>query len=169
MRGVLIWRRTGGPSAVTPDPEGERIGKLLGMFDFDLWGRTGYIYCLVVLFVVLRRMAFIGDALAAATSRGVSFEILLPTRSTHADDALDELDATIRRDGAIGNFRVSRLRFDAPWVHLKVLTSDSLAAYIGSANVTGAGIAGHNLELGVLVRGATVSVVESILELYREQ
>ncbi len=114
-------------------------------------------------------LGFIGDALAAATSRGVSFEILLPTRSTHADDALDELDATIRRDGAIGNFRVSRLRFDAPWVHLKVLTSDSLAAYIGSANVTGAGIAGHNLELGVLVRGATVSVVESILELYREQ
>ena len=70
--------------------------------------------------------------------------------------------------GRLAIFRVSRLRFDAPWAHLKVLTSDSVAAYIGSANVTGAGIGGHNLELGVLVRGATVVVVEEILDLYRE-
>lgn len=32
---------------------------------------------------------------------------------------------------------------------------------IGSANVTGAGIIGHNLELGVLVRGHMVAVVEA--------
>jgi phosphatidylserine/phosphatidylglycerophosphate/cardiolipin synthase-like enzyme len=113
-------------------------------------------------------LGFIGDALAAATTRGVSLEIMLPTRSTHADDAIDELRETIRSSGTIASFRLSRLRFDAPWAHLKVLTADSLAAYIGSANVTGAGIAGHNLELGVLVRGATVAVVESILDMYRE-
>jgi hypothetical protein len=71
--------------------------------------------------------------------------------------------------GTIGNFRISRLRFDAPWAHLKVVTSDSIAAYIGSANVTGAGIAGHNLELGVLVRGPTVAVVEQTLDLYRQE
>lgn len=112
-------------------------------------------------------LSFVGDALAAATTRGVTFEVLLPTRSTHADDALDQLEETIRRSGTPGNFRVSRLRFDAPWAHLKVLTSDSVAAYIGSANVTGAGVGGHNLELGVLVRGATVVVVERILDLYR--
>lgn len=80
-------------------------------------------------------LGFIGDALAAATSRDVHLEILLPTRSTHADDALDELKLTIRISGAPANFTVSRLRFDAPWAHLKVLTADSLAAYIGSANV----------------------------------
>lgn len=113
-------------------------------------------------------LSFIGDALAAATARGVRLEILLPTRSTHADDALDELEDTIRRCGTVDNFVVSRLRFDAPWAHLKVLTSDSTAGYIGSANVTGAGIGGHNLELGVLVRGATVAVVEQILDLYRQ-
>jgi hypothetical protein len=96
-------------------------------------------------------------------------EILLPTRSTHADDALDELEATIREDGTFGNFQISRLRFDAPWAHLKVMTSDSIAGYIGSANVTGAGIAGRNLELGVLVRGPTVGVVEQILDLYRQE
>jgi phosphatidylserine/phosphatidylglycerophosphate/cardiolipin synthase-like enzyme len=114
-------------------------------------------------------LSFIGDALAAATTRGVDIEILLPTRSTHADDALGELETTIRHSGTSANFRVSRLRFDAPWAHLKVMTSDSIAAYIGSANVTGAGIAGHNLELGVLVRGPAVVVVEQILDQYRAE
>jgi phosphatidylserine/phosphatidylglycerophosphate/cardiolipin synthase-like enzyme len=113
-------------------------------------------------------LGFIGDALAAATGRGVRLEILLPTRSTHADDALGELELTIGTSGAPSNFTVSRLRFDAPWAHLKVLTADSAAAYIGSANVTGAGLAGHNLELGVLVRGSGVVVVERILDTYRE-
>lgn len=114
-------------------------------------------------------LSFLGDALAAATQRGVALEILLPTRSTHADDALDELRETIRMSGSITRFSVSRLRYDAPWAHLKVLTSDTSSAYIGSANVTGAGLTGHNLELGVLVRGPAVSVVERVLDLFREQ
>ena len=113
-------------------------------------------------------LSFMGEALAAATSRGVLLEILLPTRSTHADDALDDLTATIAVDGVPGNYFVSRLRDDAPWAHLKVLIADSTAAYIGSANVTGAGIGGHNLELGVLVRGEPVAVVERILHMYRQ-
>lgn len=112
-------------------------------------------------------LSFMGDALAAATSRGVRLEILLPTRSTHADDALDDLTATIVADGRPDHYSVSRLRDDAPWAHLKVLTADSTAAYIGSANVTAAGIGGHNLELGVLVRGEPVAVVERILDMYR--
>jgi len=41
-------------------------------------------------------------------------------------------------------------RDDAPWAHLKVMTVDSAAAYIGSANVTGATLAGPNLELLVV-------------------
>lgn len=114
-------------------------------------------------------LSFIGDALAAATIRRVRLEILLPTRSTHADHALKDLKAMIGRSGDSVNLTVSRLRYDAPWAHLKVLTSDSSSAYIGSANVTGAGIDGHNLELGVLVRGHMVAVVESILDLYRER
>lgn len=118
-------------------------------------------------FIDIPGLSFIGDALAAATSRGVALEILLPTRSTRADDALDDLEGTIRQGGTISNLRISRLRTDAPWAHLKVMTADSVAAYIGSANVTGAGITGRNLELGVLVRGATVAVVEQILDLYR--
>jgi phosphatidylserine/phosphatidylglycerophosphate/cardiolipin synthase-like enzyme len=114
-------------------------------------------------------LSFMGDALAAATERGVQLEILLPTRSTHADGALDDLSATIARVGRSSNFAVSTLRDDAPWAHLKVLTADSESAYIGSANVTGAGIGGHNLELGVLVRGAHVGVVERILDMFSQR
>lgn len=36
-------------------------GPILGLFEFDLFGKTGYIYCLVVLFVgtmIMRRIAF---------------------------------------------------------------------------------------------------------------
>lgn len=112
-------------------------------------------------------LSFMAEALADATARGVQLEILLPTRSTHADDALDDLTATIAAEGRLTHFSVSRLREDAPWAHLKVLTSDSEAAYIGSANVTGAGIGGRNLELGVLVRGEPVTVVERVLDTYR--
>lgn len=120
-------------------------------------------------FIDRHGLSFFGDALAAATQRGVALEVLLPTRSTHADGALDELHNTIRRSGSIARFSVSRLRFDAPWAHLKVLTADTLSAYIGSANVTGAGLTGHNLELGVLVRGPAVVVVERVLNLYRQK
>jgi phosphatidylserine/phosphatidylglycerophosphate/cardiolipin synthase-like enzyme len=113
-------------------------------------------------------MAFLADALAASTARGVVLEIMLPTRSTHAGDALGDLEQTITRDGVIQRFSVAALRPDAPWAHLKVLVSDSAAAYIGSANVTDAGIAGPNLELGVLVRGRAVEVVDQLLDLFRD-
>ena len=73
-----------------------------------------------------------------------------------------------------GEARLCLLRFcrrtptDAPWAHLKVLSCNSIAAYIGSANVTGAAIAGSNLALGILVRGSAVAVVERALDLFRE-
>lgn len=119
-------------------------------------------------FIDLPGISFLADALAAATARGVALQLFLPTRSTHAGDALNELEATIRREGDVANYSVAAMRLDAPWAHLKVLSSDSVAAYIGSANVTGAGIAGPNLELGILVRGPAVAVVERVLDLYRE-
>ncbi len=123
---------------------------------------------LVAPFIDWPGMSFLADAIAAATKRGVILRILLPTRSTHAGNALDELEATIERNGNIANYSVATLRYDAPWAHLKVLACDSIAAYIGSANVTGAGIAGPNLELGILVKGPAVAVVERLLDLFRE-
>lgn len=124
---------------------------------------------LAVPFIDLPGISHLTDGLAAATARGVRIEILLPTRSTHAGGALNELRSTISKDGNSTNLSVAVLREDAPWAHLKALTSDSRVAYIGSANVTGAGLAGSNLELGILVRGPAVAVVESVLDLFREK
>jgi len=113
-------------------------------------------------------LSFLSDALSAATARGVKLQILLPTRSSHATDALRELEAKIARDGNIANYYVAAFRVEAPWAHLKVVSSDASVAYIGSANVTGAGIAGPNLELGILVHGRAVAVVEQLLDLFRK-
>lgn len=112
-------------------------------------------------------LSFLADALSAATARGVALSVLLPTRSTHAADALQELENAVLKDGDIARYSVSTMRTDAPWAHLKVLSSDSTAAYIGSANVTGAGIRGPNLELGVLVRGPAVVAVEQLVDSFR--
>ena len=113
-------------------------------------------------------LSFLCEPLAAATARGVILEILLPTHSPDADDALNDLENAIIRDGSIDHLRMSQFRSDAPWAHLKVLTADASVAYIGSANITRAGLAGPNLELGVLVRGGSVQVVERVLDTYRE-
>lgn len=112
-------------------------------------------------------ISFLADSLAAATARGVSLEVLLPTRSTHARSALRELERVIRAEGDIARLSIAALQDDAPWAHLKVLSSDATAAYIGSANVTQAGIGGQNLELGILVRGNAVATVETVLDLFR--
>lgn len=122
---------------------------------------------LAVPFIDQFAISFLGGSLAAATARGVSLELLRPTRSTHASKALGELERVIRAEGDIARLSVAALQDDAPWAHLKVLSSDATAAYIGSANVTRAGIGGQNLELGILVRGNAVATVETVLDLFR--
>jgi phosphatidylserine/phosphatidylglycerophosphate/cardiolipin synthase-like enzyme len=123
---------------------------------------------LVAPFIDETGLRFLGDGLAAATVRGIEVEVFLPTRSTRAAEALSELLARIERDGNPEHLRVAVLRRDAPWAHLKVVTADSTSAYIGSANVTGPGLAGLNLEMGVLVHGQQVRTVERILDLFRD-
>jgi phosphatidylserine/phosphatidylglycerophosphate/cardiolipin synthase-like enzyme len=124
---------------------------------------------IVAPFMDRRATTFLSDALAAATSRGVRVEVLSPTRSTHADAALSSLEQAIRASGDVRNFSVVGLRSDAPWVHLKLVSSDIEAAYIGSANVTTAGIGGPNLELGVLVYGPAVRTVHRLLDMFEER
>jgi phosphatidylserine/phosphatidylglycerophosphate/cardiolipin synthase-like enzyme len=112
-------------------------------------------------------VTFLADALVAATSRGVSFEVFTPTRSTHAPAAIAWLADRLTAEGDPTKLRRTSFRDDAPWAHLKVFCVDSAAAYIGSANVTGPALAGPNLELGVLVRGPQVQTIESLLDLFR--
>nr|WP_245571500.1 branched-chain amino acid ABC transporter permease [Neorhizobium alkalisoli] len=56
MANQMAWL-TGGADGLS----GFSLGPILGLFEFDLFGKTGYVYCLVVLFVgtmLMRRLAF---------------------------------------------------------------------------------------------------------------
>ena len=119
---------------------------------------------LVAPFIDRTGLSFLADALAAATARGVSSRGprahsvhargrrpgRTPRRRSHARATSRDsrVPAFVRR--SVGAPQGARLRLRT-------------AAYIGSANVTGAAIAGPNLELGILVRGSTVAVVERVL------
>jgi branched-chain amino acid transport system permease protein len=51
--------------------QGIRIGKLLGMFDFDLWGRTAYIYSLAVLFLIFLMVRRLTNSPFGLALRGI--------------------------------------------------------------------------------------------------
>jgi phosphatidylserine/phosphatidylglycerophosphate/cardiolipin synthase-like enzyme len=162
---VEPWELVASLPGGTPLPPGLR--RTTGETLVQLVVRATRTVRLAAPFIDQTAMSLLADCLAAATARGVSLEVLLPTRSTYAGSALGGLERLIEREGDIRRFSVATLRDDAPWAHLKVLSSDATAAYIGSANVTRAGIAGGNLELGILVRGSAVATVEEVLDLFR--
>lgn len=113
-------------------------------------------------------VGYLIDALVAATRRDVVVELFLPTRSTHGAQAVSDLECAVEREGHLGSFSKVALRSDGPWAHLKVLTADGEHAYLGSANFTGPGLGGANLELGVLVTGRQVRTIDAIFEQFRE-
>jgi phosphatidylserine/phosphatidylglycerophosphate/cardiolipin synthase-like enzyme len=113
-------------------------------------------------------IGFLADALAAATRRGVAVELFDPVRWEPARAAIAALRNAVTESGNSSSLRLVRALPDAPFAHLKVMVVDGSAAYIGSANITAAGLAGRNLELGVLVRGSQVAVINGILDLYQE-
>jgi phosphatidylserine/phosphatidylglycerophosphate/cardiolipin synthase-like enzyme len=114
-------------------------------------------------------MSFLVDSLVAATKRGVSVELFDPQSWEPARNAIASLVESIQRDGDMGKFHLLRTVVEAPFTHLKVMVVDAASAYIGSANITAAGLAGRNLELGVLVRGPQVSVIDSVLDIFKQQ
>ena len=105
----------------------------------------------------------LGDALCAATRRKVQVEIFEPA----GWGSMEELITAFRGRADPTFVAIARLTGDSPFSHLKVVMVDGLAAYIGSANLTGAALQSQNLELGVIVRGPRVRVIGSILERYR--
>jgi phosphatidylserine/phosphatidylglycerophosphate/cardiolipin synthase-like enzyme len=112
-------------------------------------------------------IGFLADSIAAATRRGVTVELFDPRSWEPARAATARLGDSIARNGDARQFRLVYTMPDAPFAHLKVMVVDASAAYVGSANITAAGLAGRNLELGVLVRGDQVAVIDRILDFYR--
>jgi phosphatidylserine/phosphatidylglycerophosphate/cardiolipin synthase-like enzyme len=111
-------------------------------------------------------IGFLSDSIAAATRRGVEVELFEPRSWEPARAATAALTEAVAQNGDPTRFRLVRTTVDAPFAHLKVMVVDSSSAYIGSANITAAGLAGRNLELGVVVHGNQVAVIDRILDLY---
>lgn len=93
----------------------------------------------------------LGIALIAALRRGVHVDVI----STGA--SLASLDISMLREAAPAGFRAfqPRVNVERPrslGSHAKLCVSDGEHAYLGSANITQAGISGH-LEMGVLLHG----------------
>lgn len=113
-------------------------------------------------------IGFLTDAIVAATERGVTVDLFAPGGGESARAAALALGRAVRARGDPSRLRWFKPAVDAPFAHLKVMVVDGETAYVGSANLTEAGLLGRNLELGVLVRGRQVAVIDRILDLYHE-
>jgi phosphatidylserine/phosphatidylglycerophosphate/cardiolipin synthase-like enzyme len=113
-------------------------------------------------------LGIVAEVAAAATARGVVVEVFQQQRWKQPElDALWHLRDVVAEQGNSTRFTVAVLSADAPFGHLKVVTADGATAYVGSANMTAAALMGRNIELGVLLRGSDVAVIERVLDLYR--
>jgi hypothetical protein len=119
---------------------------------------------LVAPFIDEGGMRILGPPISAATSRGVRVTILFSKWTSWEQSAVSTLRREIGSSGEWNNVRLLRARELFPWPHLKVLVVDTMTAYVGSANATGAALGGRNVELGVLLRGAKVQGVIGVLD-----
>lgn len=104
----------------------------------------------------------LAPALAGATARGVSVD-LVTVRRLERDDAPEILRILVDADGDGSRLHVHRLEGMSWFPHLKLLTTDSVSAYIGSANMTFAGMT-TNFEVGALVEGVAVVAYETLVD-----
>jgi phosphatidylserine/phosphatidylglycerophosphate/cardiolipin synthase-like enzyme len=107
----------------------------------------------------------IASALAAATSRRVVIDLAHRVQTTAV--VRDVVAATVAEKGSPKLLRLRPLLANDNFPHLKMLTIDGAAAYIGSANLTWAALV-HNIELGVLVDGPAVAALDRLFDLMVE-
>jgi phosphatidylserine/phosphatidylglycerophosphate/cardiolipin synthase-like enzyme len=101
-------------------------------------------------------------ALAGATNRGVAID-LVTVRRLEREDAPEVLASLLDSDGDSSQLHIHRLEGMTWFPHLKLLTVDGTAAYIGSANMTFAGMT-TNFEVGALVEGPAVAAYEALVD-----
>jgi len=112
-------------------------------------------------------LGVLADVVASATRRGVQVEVFQQSRWGKSElGAVEMLRVAVGKSGDRNLLQVVRLSGDAPFAHLKVVVADGRIAYIGSANITAAALMGKNIELGVLLHGPDVAVIERLFALY---
>lgn len=105
---------------------------------------------------------YLAPSVAGATRRGVDVQVLIVDKLEREDASL-ELGVVVGERGSRSRLSVKRGVASDWFAHMKVLTVDSRAAYVGSANSTIAGLT-TNFELGTLVEGPGVAVIDSFLD-----
>lgn len=110
------------------------------------------------------------EALAAAAQRGVVITMItrdLEQSASPNRTALADLHQYLGRMGLASQLHVYNYKVQAAGrivltLHAKVAISDGIRAYVGSANLTSYGLERY-LEIGVLLYGPQVGVIESIV------
>ena len=111
-------------------------------------------------------VGYLADSVVAATSRHVAVELIRPARGKGPQASAASLRSSVQKHGDPARFKLLDTAEGAPFPHLKVVTVDGVAAYIGSANFTAAALEGRNLEFGALVHGDEVQVIDAFLDMY---
>lgn len=88
-----------------------------------------------------------------------------PRAGAREQETIAALQRMVNEKGDFRHFSILDPIREAPFPHLKVMTVDGMAAYIGSANLSDAALTGRNLKFGVLVHGSQVHVVDAFLNL----
>lgn len=114
-------------------------------------------------------VGYLVDSIVAATLRQVAIELIRPTQGRREHASIASLHYSVRQKGDPSLFTLRDTIEGGPFPHLKVMTVDGVAAYVGSANFTAAALEGRNLELGVLIRGSQVQVIDEFLNMYSER
>ena len=120
-------------------------------------------------YVDIAGLELLSDGIAAATLRGVSVELFETRNWGPGIEAARLLQEVVSAQRDVCQLRVSHVVPEIALAHLKVVTADGRTAYVGSANITGAGLRGRNAELGVLLQGPDVLLIDELLDLYRQK
>lgn len=109
---------------------------------------------------------YLGPSIAAATQRAVTVTILIVDQ-LEREEASAELSRIVADRGTVSELQVIRGTASDWFAHMKMLTADSRAAYVGSANSTITGLT-TNFELGVVVTGDGVQIIDAFFDRVRD-
>ncbi len=111
-------------------------------------------------------VGYLAESIVAATLRQVAIELIRPAQGKREHASIASLHHSVRKKGDLTRFTLLDTIEGGPFPHLKVMTVDGVAAYVGSANLTAAALEGRNLELGVLIHGKQVEAIDEFLDMY---
>ena len=138
-----------------PPPVRETAGVLLELIDGAATALK-----LATPFVDRGGISFLSGALLGAGRRGVATDIITsPGQAAMFSDLARQWSSE-----AIGRLRVTEVatQLSPLGSHAKIMVADAERAYVGSANLTGAGL-GRHIEIGVEVKGPHVADLVRIL------